>query len=108
MGFSNGLDEEKDDFAKTKERMLEEMRRTFRPEFLNRIDEIIVFHPLNEEHISQIVDLMMKDLRTRLAEKNMQLEFTAEAKEKLIKEGYDPEYGARPLRRALQSKPEIG
>ena len=102
MGFSNGLDEEKDDFAKTKERMLEEMRRTFRPEFLNRIDEIIVFHPLNEEHISQIVDLMMKDLRTRLAEKNMQLEFTAEAKEKLIKEGYDPEYGARPLRRAIQ------
>lgn len=102
MGFSNGLEEDKDDFAKTKERMLEEMRRTFRPEFLNRIDEIIVFHPLNEEHISQIVDLMLKDLRTRLADKNMKLEFTAEAKEKLIKEGYDPEYGARPLRRAIQ------
>lgn len=102
LGFSNGLDKEEDDFAKTKERMLEEMRRTFRPEFLNRIDEIIVFHPLNEEHISQIVDLMLKDLRKRLAEKNMQLEFTAEAKEKLIKEGYDPAYGARPLRRAIQ------
>ncbi len=102
LGFSNGLDKAEDDFSKTKERMLEEMRHTFRPEFLNRIDEIIVFHPLNEEHISQIVDLMLKDLRKRLAEKNMQLEFTAEAKEKLIKEGYDPEYGARPLRRAIQ------
>ncbi len=102
LGFSNGLEEEKDDFAKTKERMLEEMRRTFRPEFINRIDEIIVFHPLNEEHISSIVDLMMKDLHKRLADKEMKLEFTPEAKEKLIKEGYNPEYGARPLRRAIQ------
>jgi len=102
LGFANSVDKAEDDFAKTKSRILEEMRRTFRPEFINRVDEIIVFHPLNEEHITNIVDMMMKDLHIRLKEKAMDLEFTAAAKAKLIKEGYDPQYGARPLRRAIQ------
>ena len=87
---------------KMKKKVLDELRRTFRPEFLNRIDEVIVFHALNEEHIAQIIDIMLKDLRQQLAEQEVSIEVTDAAKELLVKEGYDRDFGARPLRRAIQ------
>jgi len=73
-----------------------------RPEFLNRLDEIIVFHELTEEQLRQIVDLLAKDLQQRLAERELGVEITDKAKSWLAKEGYDPVYGARPLRRAIE------
>jgi ATP-dependent Clp protease ATP-binding subunit ClpC len=79
-----------------------EVRKTFRPEFLNRLDEIIVFHELNEEQLRQVIDLLSKDLQKRLAERKLGVEITEKAKSWLAKEGYDPVYGARPLRRALE------
>ena len=87
---------------KMKKKVLDELRRTFRPEFLNRIDEVIVFHALNEEHIAQIIDIMLKDLRLQLDELEVSIEVTEAAKELLVKEGYDRDFGARPLRRAIQ------
>jgi ATP-dependent Clp protease ATP-binding subunit ClpC len=78
------------------------LRQTFRPEFLNRIDEVIIFHPLSEEHIKQIVELLIRDVQKRLSESGIAVELTEEAKTWLAKEGYDPLFGARPLRRAIQ------
>ncbi|HHZ20013.1 MAG TPA: ATP-dependent Clp protease ATP-binding subunit [Firmicutes bacterium] len=95
-------EEQKDEYNRMKERILEELKRTFRPEFLNRIDETIVFHALTREQISEIVELMLQSVRKQLAEKKIQLEVAEEAKEVLVKEGYDPAFGARPLRRAIQ------
>ena len=83
-----------------------ELRRTFRPEFLNRLDEIIMFRPLTRENLSGIVDIMAEGLRARLADKGLGLELTPEAKRLIIDRGYDPLYGARPLRRCLQSGAE--
>jgi ATP-dependent Clp protease ATP-binding subunit ClpC len=91
-----------EDFARTREEMLAELRRTFRPELLNRIDEIIVFQPLTEEQIEQIVDLMLGRVRAQLAERGIQLESTEQARALLAREGFDPEFGARPLRRTVQ------
>jgi len=82
------------------------MKQTFRPEFLNRLDEIVIFQGLTEEQIKQIVDLMMKDVKKRLAERKITVELTEEAKVKLAKEGFDPAFGARPLRRTLQRQVE--
>ena len=79
----------------------EELKRTFRPEFLNRVDEIIVFHPLSEEQILQIVDLMVKQLGDRMGENGLRIQLTPAAKQWLAKEGYDPVFGARPLRRTI-------
>ncbi len=90
------------DYERMKERVLDELKRTFRPEFLNRIDDIIVFHPLNRDQLQAIIDLMLKNLRTQLKEQGFQLEITPAAKDKIYHEGYDPLYGARPLRRAIQ------
>jgi ATP-dependent Clp protease ATP-binding subunit ClpC len=78
------------------------VKKTFRPEFLNRLDEIIVFHELTEEQLRKVVDLLAKDLQKRLAERKLSVEITEKAKSWLAKEGYDPVYGARPLRRALE------
>ncbi|CDZ99398.1 Negative regulator of genetic competence ClpC/MecB [Metalysinibacillus saudimassiliensis] len=86
--------------------MLEELKKAFRPEFLNRIDEMIVFHSLDKAHLKEIIQLMAKSLTNRLAEQDIALEFTEAALEKIADEGYDPEYGARPLRRALQKHVE--
>jgi ATP-dependent Clp protease ATP-binding subunit ClpB len=80
----------------------EELRRYFRPEFLNRVDEVIIFKPLTREHIERIVDIQMQRVMARLAERKLTLVLTPRAKEKLAQEGYDPAYGARPLRRAIQ------
>lgn len=90
------------DYERMKERVLDELKRTFRPEFLNRIDDIIVFHPLKKEELEAIIELMLKKVREQLAEQGYQLEITPEAKELIYKEGYDPVFGARPLRRAIQ------
>ncbi len=91
-----------------KSRVLEELRRTFRPEFLNRLDEVIVFHALNEGHIYQIVDIMLRELNRRVESYGMELEVTEAAKEQLVSEGYDPQFGARPLRRVIQKRLEDG
>jgi len=93
---------EKLDYEAMKERVLAEMKKTFRPEFINRIDEIIVFHQLTEAQLRQIVDLLVKDLQERLADRKLDIELTEEAKSWLAREGYDPVYGARPLRRAIE------
>jgi len=85
-----------------KEKVMAEVKKTFRPEFLNRLDEIIVFHELSEEQLRKVVDLLAKDLQKRLAERKLGVEITEKAKSWLAKEGYDPVFGARPLRRALE------
>ncbi|MDD6980792.1 MAG: AAA family ATPase, partial [Clostridia bacterium] len=82
------------------------LRRSFRPEFLNRLDEVVFYRPLTRENISKIVDLMLEGLRQRLDEKHLKLEVTDSAKAHIIGAGYDPVYGARPLRRYLQSAVE--
>ncbi|NMD72690.1 ATP-dependent Clp protease ATP-binding subunit [Bacillus sp. DNRA2] len=90
------------DYKDMKGKVMEELKKAFRPEFLNRIDEIIVFHALERIHLNQIVTLMADSLVKRLKEQHIELELTALAIEKISDEGYDPEYGARPLRRAIQ------
>ena len=102
LGFVAGRDEEKSNYERMKTRVMEELRKAFRPEFLNRIDDTIVFHSLTREHLEQIVDLMLDYLRKQLKEKDMELEVTMPAKDYLAENGYDPTYGARPLRRAIQ------
>jgi ATP-dependent Clp protease ATP-binding subunit ClpC len=94
--------EQKLDYDTMKEKVLAEMKKTFRPEFINRIDEIIVFHQLTEEQLRQIVDLLVKDLQERLSDRKLLVELSDKAKSWLVKEGYDPVYGARPLRRAIE------
>ena len=81
-----------------------ELRRHFRPEFLNRIDEIIVFHGLKPEHLRQIVAIQLEDLRKSLADRHIRLTLTDEASRHLVDTGYDPVYGARPLKRAIQKQ----
>ena len=93
---------EGEEYRRMKDAVLNELRQAFRPEFLNRLDEIIVFHALSEEHLKQIVDIQLAGLRARLAERHISLELTDEAKTTLVREGYDPVYGARPLKRAIQ------
>jgi ATP-dependent Clp protease ATP-binding subunit ClpB len=93
-------------YDRMKEAVLEEMQRHFRPEFLNRVDEIIVFHSLSEEHLKQIVEIQLGRLRARLAERRIALELTDAARSALVHTGYDPAYGARPLKRAIQKKVE--
>jgi len=87
-------------------KVLAEVKKTFRPEFINRLDDIIVFHELNLEQIGSIVELMLAELEQRLEERELSIEITAAARDWLIKEGYDPEYGARPLRRAIEKHVE--
>lgn len=105
LGFGP-VQEESKNYEDMKSMVLEELRKTFKPEFLNRIDEIIVFHPLSEEHIREIVTLMIDELNKRLGEKQISIEVTDRAKDILAKEGYDPMYGARPLRRVIQKRIE--
>ncbi|NQT31072.1 MAG: AAA family ATPase [Deltaproteobacteria bacterium] len=104
LGFASTKEAkaEKLDYDAMKERVLGEMKKTFRPEFINRIDEIIVFHQLTEQQLRQIVDLLAKDLQERLADRKLSIELSEEAKSWLAREGYDPVFGARPLRRAIE------
>lgn len=106
LGFTTAQDEKKDKYDKLKDTVMEEMKKAFRPEFLNRIDDIIVFAHLSKEEIRQIVELMMKDLFKRLEERELSVEVTDEVKDYLAKEGYSETYGARPLRRLIQKKIE--
>jgi ATP-dependent Clp protease ATP-binding subunit ClpC len=96
------MDENARTYESMKGKIMEEMKKTFRPEFLNRIDEVIVFHALTSGEILQIVDLMISQVNARLTVQGMELEVSVEAKELMAKEGFDPNYGARPLRRAVQ------
>ncbi|HID87910.1 MAG TPA: hypothetical protein EYP55_11140, partial [Anaerolineae bacterium] len=100
LGFRTGEREAEE--GKFREQVLAELKRTFRPELLNRIDEVIVFHNLTMEHILQIVDLQMRDVSRRLAERGLAVELTDAARRWLAERGYDPQFGARPLRRTIQ------
>ena len=105
IGFAaprDGTKARKQGYESMREKVMGEVKKTFRPEFLNRLDEIIVFHELTEEQLRSIVDLMVKDLQKRLAERKLGIEVTEAAKLWLAKEGFDPVYGARPLRRAIE------
>lgn len=101
MGFVAAKDREAD-YEKMKDTVLDEMKKEFRPEFLNRIDETIVFHPLNDEQLKQIATLMVDDLEKQMELQEMQLVINDDVKAMIVKEGYEPKYGARPLRRAVQ------
>jgi ATP-dependent Clp protease ATP-binding subunit ClpC len=109
LGFATHSDEEKKrqfDYDKMKDKVLGELKKTFRPEFLNRIDGVVVFHSLTKEQIRRIVDLMLGLVVKSLGEKNIELEVTDAAKDYLGERGYDPTFGARPLRRVIQSEVE--
>ncbi|PTL38492.1 ATP-dependent protease ATP-binding subunit ClpC [Alkalicoccus saliphilus] len=104
VGFTAQRGDEQ--YQDMKGKVMGELKKSFRPEFLNRIDEIIVFHSLEKKHIKQIVSLMSDQLKKRLKEQGIEFELTEAAKAKIADEGFDPEYGARPLRRALQKQVE--
>lgn len=106
MGFTSSTNEKEEAYERMKENVMEELKKNFRPEFLNRIDDVIVFHQLEEEHLKKIVDLMLKSLVKRIKEIDIEIEVTDEAKSLLVKKGFDPVYGARPLRRAIQKMVE--
>jgi ATP-dependent Clp protease ATP-binding subunit ClpB len=86
--------------------VLDELRKHFRPEFLNRVDEVVVFHALTEEQLTKIVDIQLQRLRKRLEERHVHIDLTDAAKRHLVRVGYDPAYGARPLKRAIQKELE--
>jgi ATP-dependent Clp protease ATP-binding subunit ClpA len=102
IGFSNNS--EQTDYGNMKEKVMEALKDNFRPEFLNRLDETIVFDVLSPKAIAEIVNLRIKVVKDRLAGKNINLEINAEALSYLAKEGYNPHYGARPLNRLIQNK----
>ena len=109
IGFATKTDEAKTQeqtYQRMKEKVLDEMKRFFRPEFLNRIDGVVVFHALTKEHIRQIVDMMLREVWKELAEKSIKMEVTDAAKELLGEKGFDPMFGARPLRRVIQDMVE--
>jgi len=94
--------ESPEDFAEASERVMEAVRAHFKPEFLNRVDDIIIFNPLGKEQLTKIVELRLRDLRAMLADRHITIELSDAARELLFTEGYDPAYGARPLKRAIQ------
>ncbi len=109
IGFAQRADEAKSrqmDYENMKEKLLGELKKSFRPEFLNRIDGVVVFHALSKEHIRQIVDLMLAMVSKQLAEKGVKLQVTEAAKDFLCEKGYNEEFGARPLRRVIQDRVE--
>ena len=101
------MNEEEADYKKMKDSVMEEVKRLFKPEFLNRIDDIIVFHMLNKEEIKKIVGLLLKEFVIRCkTQMNIEVKVRDSVKELIAKEGFDPKYGARPLKRAIQNKIE--
>jgi ATP-dependent Clp protease ATP-binding subunit ClpB len=104
LAYRGGDDPES--YEQMKKEVLDLMRQQFRPEFLNRVDEIVVFHSLSREHLKEIVEIQLERLRSRLAERHINLELTERAREYLALTGYDPSYGARPLKRAIQREIE--
>ena len=99
---TNGIGFNKDENVFVEARIMNALKETFRPEFLNRIDETIVFHELTKPELLQIVDLMLNEIKSELEQKNIHITFSKEVKEYILEKGYDPKYGARPLRRAIQ------
>ena len=99
---NNGIGFNRESTGLVEARVHSALKQSFRPEFLNRVDETIIFNELNKEELLQIVDLMLSEITTELAERNIHLTFTKEVKEYILEKGYDPKYGARPLRRAIQ------
>jgi ATP-dependent Clp protease ATP-binding subunit ClpC len=106
LGFRQRGDQGTFDDSRLKGEIQDSLRRHFRPEFLNRIDEIIIFHTLTQEQVTLIVDLQMKEIAGRLSEHGVTIELTNSAREWLAQEGFDPAFGARPLRRTLQKQVE--
>jgi len=109
LGFSNYSDTEEakqKEYENTRKDVMSELKKQFRPEFINRIDEIIVFHKLNDNDIKQIIEIMLKQVQNRLKQQEITIEFAEEIKEYIAKKGIDTNYGARPLRRAIQSNIE--
>ncbi|RJR10129.1 ATP-dependent Clp protease ATP-binding subunit [Candidatus Parcubacteria bacterium] len=104
VGFN--VQDDNQNYKDMKGKVMEELKKAFRPEFLNRVDEMIVFHSLEKTHLKEIVTLLSDQLTKRLKEQDIELELTEATKEKISEEGYDPEYGARPLRRAIQKHVE--
>ncbi len=103
IGFNVPQDKaDKDEWEKLKKVIEADLKKTFKPELLNRIDDIIIFHPLNEQNLKQIIDMLVKEVDKLLADRRIGLELTDEAREWVFRKEYDPEYGARPLRRAIQ------
>jgi len=109
LGFSRAGEDDADtqrDYERMRDKVMDEVKRIFKPEFLNRIDGTVVFHSLSREHILEIVDLMMKEVQARVLEHGWVLQFTDPAREWLATHGYDPKFGARPLRRLIQEQVE--
>jgi ATP-dependent Clp protease ATP-binding subunit ClpC len=102
MGFATGTEGSADKAAAVKKSVLAEVRKMFKPEFLNRVDEMLVFHPLGKEELAAIVDILLRDVKNRLAEKDIKLEISPAAKVVLVEKGTDFKFGARPLKRAIQ------
>src|SRR5512146_219495 len=106
IGFAQGKDKAKavqQEYDRMKDKVLGELKNTFKPEFLNRIDAIIVFHSLKQEEVRQIVDLMLARVRTQLTEQQVELVVPDDTKDFLVTKGFDPQFGARPLRRTIQN-----
>eukprot|EP00967_Tisochrysis_lutea_P159190 scaffold329019_cov683-Tisochrysis_lutea.AAC.1 len=101
LGFELGGDQDNSAYNRIKSLVNEELKQFFRPEFLNRLDEIIVFRQLTKPEVGEIAEIMLKEVFERISLKGIQLEVTDRFKERLIDEGYNPSYGARPLRRAV-------
>jgi len=102
LGFAVSDDETGITYEDMKNRIMGELKKVFRPEFLNRIDEVVVFHKLTKDEIKTIVELLLRRIRESLAERELQLELAEDAKDLLVEKGWDPSMGARPLRRAIQ------
>ena len=100
---SNNAENKDKNYEHIKSDVMAELKREFRPEFLNRVDEIIVFKQLDEEEIGKIVEIMINSSTKRLEDRNIKIEVSDALKKNIVKKGYDPVYGARPLRRAIQS-----
>jgi ATP-dependent Clp protease ATP-binding subunit ClpC len=106
LGFTTAIVNEAKDYENMKKNVMGELKKTFRPEFINRVDELIVFHPLTQQNINEIAQLMLKEVSKRLKNTNITLEASEGVAEFLAKKGYDKVYGARPLRRTIQSMVE--
>src|SRR6185369_14256739 len=100
---SRQIQNEDGDEEEVREAVLQELRASFKPEFLNRVDDIVIFHQLSRDQIGQIIDVQLQRLLAMLAERNIQLVLDDSARQLLAREGYDPNYGARPLKRAIQT-----
>jgi ATP-dependent Clp protease ATP-binding subunit ClpB len=95
-----------ENYARMKAAVMEDVTQAFRPEFINRIDDVVVFHPLEASHLRKIVDIQLRYLHARLAERDLSLSLDAAARDRLAEAGFDPVYGARPLKRAIQQQLE--